>query len=80
MNQSILFVDRVEYIEDTKRINFFAQVSGQLITCFYLTKQSKESAIKDFETKKFDYEDIAESAIEGELYNDQGEIEVDELL
>lgn len=80
MNQSILFVDRVEYIEDTKRIYFFAQVNGQLITCFYLTKQSKESAIKDFESKKFDYEDIAESAIEDELYNDQGEIEVEELL
>lgn len=80
MNQAVLFVDRVEYIEDAERINFFAQVNGQLITCFYLTKQSKEKAIKDFESKRFDYEDIAESAIEDELYNDQGEIEIEELL
>ena len=45
-----------------------------------MTKQSKDKAIQDFESKRFDYEDIAESAIEDELYNDQGEIEIEELL
>ena len=80
MNQSIIFVDRVKYDENTKCVSYFAQVSGQLITCFYLTNKSKADALLDFESKKFDYEDIAESAIEDELYNDEGLIEVEELL
>ncbi len=80
MNQSIIFVDRVEYDENTKRVFYFAQVSGQLVTCCYSTNKSKEGALLDFESKKFDYEDIAENAIEGELYNDEGLIEVEELL
>ena len=80
MNQAIIFVDRVEFNEQQRRVYFFAQVSGLMVSCFYTTNLAKEDAIKAFDANKFEYEDIAEKAIEDELYNGDGEVEVEELL
>ena len=80
MNQAIIFVDRCEYNEQQKRVYFYAQASGQLINCFFQTLKSDREAVAGFEVNRFDYEDLAEKAIEDELFNQQGEIEVEELL
>lgn len=80
MNQAILFVDRFQFDTQQKRVYFYAQVSGQLVDCFFQTDKCKEDALASFEANRFDYEDIAETAIENELFNNAGQIEVEELL
>jgi hypothetical protein len=80
MNQAIIFTERVEFRQTTGRVYFFAQVNGQLIACYYTTQKKQLEALKSFEQNKFDYEDMAESLIEDEMFNEFGEIELEELL
>lgn len=80
MNQAIQFIDRVEFSAKEKRLYFYAQVSGLLVSCFYTTTKNEQEALKHFTQHRFDYEDQAERLIEDEAYNADGSIRIEELL
>ncbi|MGO2496902.1 MAG: DUF1488 domain-containing protein [Vibrio litoralis] len=83
MNQNILFSDRCEWDDKRQAVVFQAQQAGQLIDCIVSlgllsklddTKVSKENALAAFERVRFDFEDLAEEAIEDEKFSPTGEI------
>lgn len=79
MNQSILFSERVEYDTKLRKVTFFAQVNGLSVPCVYTVNDDSLNPLMLFEQKRFDYEELAEVAIENENYNESGEIELEEL-
>lgn len=86
MNQSILFNDEPRWSEDKKAVIFVGQQSGHLIECIvsasYLEKLSqlpindKDAAFKVFLEYRFDLEELAEELIDGEEFNQLGQIEI----
>lgn len=79
MNQAILFTDNVDFDATTNSVVFYAQVSGLLVNCRYESQFKKEEALAKFVAARFDYEDIAENAIEDERFDQNGEIILEEL-
>ncbi|MDD1783985.1 DUF1488 domain-containing protein [Enterovibrio sp. ZSDZ35] len=84
MNQNILFPD-LQSVDDTRQaVSFQAQQAGALISCFVLVSDlekragsgldSKEAILNAFNEYRFDYEELAEEAIEDEDFNEAGEI------
>ena len=84
MNQHILFPDHQDIDKDKHAVCFHAQQSGALIVCYVsiddIRKRQHEALIEDgailaaFDQHRFDFEDLAEEAIEDENFNEQGEI------
>ncbi|WP_028024395.1 DUF1488 family protein [Enterovibrio calviensis] len=84
MNQSIIFPDHQDIDKDKHAVCFHAQQSGALIVCYVsiddISKRHKcaleedEAILSAFDQHRFDFEDLAEVAIEEESFNDQGEI------
>ncbi|PKF49697.1 DUF1488 domain-containing protein [Enterovibrio nigricans] len=84
MNQNILFPDLHNVDDARQAVSFHAQQAGGLIPCFVqvsdLEKRtgseldSKEAILNIFNEYRFDYEELAENAIEEEDFNGAGEI------
>ncbi|WP_407331758.1 DUF1488 domain-containing protein [Enterovibrio sp. 27052020O] len=84
MNQSILFSDGQRVDADKQAVRFDAQQYGALIPCFVAiadlqkrhqdTLMTKKAILTVFSQHRFDYEDLAEEAIEAEDFNERGEI------
>ncbi|WP_394213570.1 DUF1488 domain-containing protein [Enterovibrio calviensis] len=84
MNQSIIFADDQRISADRQAVHFDAQQSGVLIPCFvaiadlqkhHQGELTSEKAILDvFSQYRFDYEDLAQEAIEAEDINERGEV------
>ncbi|USD60416.1 DUF1488 domain-containing protein [Vibrio sp. SCSIO 43140] len=84
MNQSILFSDQLTWNEETGMVEFHAQQAGMLIICLVSldklgklnnsSEVSKENAFEQFEAARFDIEEIAESLVEDEAFDEQGRI------
>ena len=82
MNQSILFTEDQKWHEQLESIEFHAQVMGALVTC-HVSKESMaritgsvvmdaEQALQLFSQYRFDFEELAESLIEDECFDDRG--------
>jgi hypothetical protein len=86
MNQSILFNDQQTWAEDKRAVIFVAQQSGHLIECIVFVSylevlaqqpiNDKEAAYKAFAEYRFDLEELAEELIDGEEFNQLGQIEI----
>ncbi|CCN73824.1 DUF1488 domain-containing protein [Vibrio nigripulchritudo] len=86
MNQSILFPDMQTWDEENQVIRFPAQQSGMLIECLVslemIQEISKEEikeeqqALSLFSQYRFEIEELAESLIEDEDYDSNGNIVV----
>ncbi|MBD1573901.1 DUF1488 domain-containing protein [Vibrio sp. S17_S38] len=85
MNQNILFPDIQTWQPERQIVSFPAQQAGQLIECVIsIDKLSKmigydvnsDQILKVFDALRFDLEDLAEEAIEQELFNLAGEVEL----
>ncbi|MEH0389789.1 DUF1488 domain-containing protein [Vibrio mimicus] len=86
MNQSILFPDLQHWDENKQAVVFFAQQNGALIECFVtrqvLQELSGEALVESqhvmtvFSEWRFDLEELAEQAIEDEMFNSLGQIEI----
>lgn len=86
MNQSILFSDQLEWNQELGMVEFHAQQAGMLIVCLVgleklarlngLNEVAKEQAFECFEAVRFDLEEIAESLIEDEAFDEQGRVVV----
>ncbi|MGJ8582166.1 MAG: DUF1488 domain-containing protein [Psychromonas sp.] len=88
MNQSIIFSDNEYYNLGLEQVEFQAQCQGRLIRCAIhwsiLIKLSEENippaqanekaALAFFETARFDIEDLAETLINQQAFNDDGNI------
>ncbi|MGR5096513.1 DUF1488 domain-containing protein [Vibrio maritimus] len=84
MNQSILFSDQLTWNEETGMVEFHAQQAGMLIICLVSLDKlgklnnsnevSKENAFEQFEVARFDIEEIAESLVEDEAFDEQGRV------
>jgi len=84
MNQSILFSDQLTWNEEAGMVEFHAQQAGMLIICLVSldmlgklnnsSEVSKENAFEQFEAARFDIEEIAESLVEDEAFDEQGRI------
>ncbi|WP_418641814.1 DUF1488 domain-containing protein [Vibrio chaetopteri] len=84
MNQSILFSDQLEWNQELGVVEFHAQQAGVLIVCLVgleilarlndLNVVTKELAFECFEAVRFDLEEIAESLIEDEAFDEQGRV------
>ncbi|GAL27384.1 hypothetical protein JCM19239_6697 [Vibrio variabilis] len=84
MNQSILFSDQLTWNEEAGMVEFHAQQAGMLIICLVSldklsklnnsSEVSKENAFEQFEEARFDIEEIAESLVEDEAFDEQGRI------
>ncbi|QSX37321.1 DUF1488 family protein [Shewanella sedimentimangrovi] len=83
MNQSIIFTDLVEWLPVERQVRFIAQQNGVNIGCLVglplLTKLSgtqadETNAMQLFEDVRFDLEDKAESLIEDEAFDEEGQI------
>lgn len=84
MNQSILFSDQLTWNEEASMVEFHAQQAGMLIICLVSLDKlgklnssgevSKENAFQQFEAARFDIEEIAESLVEDEAFDEQGRI------
>jgi hypothetical protein len=87
MNQSILFSDQLAWNEERGMVEFHAQHAGMLIVCFvgleklaklnYSNDVTKEDAFEQFEIVRFDIEELAESLIEDEAFDEVGCIVID---
>lgn len=87
MNQSILFSDQLAWNDELAMVEFQAHQSGMLIVCLVgvgkLAELSntesvdKAKALEVFEQVRFDIEELAESLIEDEAFDEQGRIVLD---
>lgn len=88
MNQAILFPDMQYWHQASQSVVFPAQHVGALIECVVsisvLSKISGEAiensqqALQVFAQWRFDLEELAETLIEDEEFNVQGQIEISE--
>ncbi|MGL6026578.1 MAG: DUF1488 domain-containing protein [Vibrio sp.] len=86
MNQSILFSDLHHWDEAKQAVVFFSQQNGALIECLAARQVLQALAAREltdpqaivwaFEQWRFDLEEIAERAIEEEMFNPLGQIEI----
>lgn len=86
MNQSIIFTDIVEWDAPTMGLSLIVQVQGMNMTCLIkattleklasTTIKNEQQALAAFEQVRFDIEDLAESLIETESYDEQGLIHI----
>ena len=84
MNQSILFPDIQTWDEEYNAVRFPAQQSGMLIECLALVAaieqvsgekiEEEQQALSLFSQYRFDMEELAESLIEEEDYDDSGQV------
>lgn len=86
MNQSILFPDIQHWDSEKQWITFPAQAGGALIECV-VTKtmlsrlsgddiHNEQDALAVFGRFRFDIEELAESLIADEQFNDDGSVDV----
>ena len=88
MNQAILFPDMQHWHQASQSVVFPAQHVGALIECVVsisvLRKISGEAiensqqALQVFAQWRFDLEELAETLIEDEEFNAQGQVEISE--
>lgn len=85
MNQNILFPDIQTWVAKRKVVIFPAQQAGQLIECIISLDKLSELAgyqiqedkvLIEFEALRFDLEELAEEAIEDEIFNLAGDVEL----
>ncbi|QJY40919.1 DUF1488 domain-containing protein [Vibrio cholerae] len=86
MNQSILFPDLQQWDEQKQDVEFFAQQNGALIPCLVARQVLQELSgealavsqhvMTAFSEWRFDLEELAEQAIENEMFNSLGQIEI----
>ena len=86
MNQDILFADIQTWDNERQAVNFPAQQGGALINCWvslaWLEKKCSQTLVDEaaalyaFGQCRFDLEDIAETMIEDEDFNPDGDIEI----
>ena len=86
MNQDILFADLQTWDSERQAVNFPAQQGGSLIHCWvslaWLEKKCGQALVDEaavlsaFAQCRFDLEDIAETMIEDEEFNQAGDIEI----
>ncbi|MBD1577312.1 DUF1488 domain-containing protein [Vibrio sp. S11_S32] len=85
MNQNILFADLQTWHPERQVVSFPAQQAGQLIECIVSIEKLSQligykvdsaQVLSVFDSLRFDLEDLAEQAIEEELFNLAGEIEL----
>ncbi|WP_133405442.1 DUF1488 domain-containing protein [Parashewanella tropica] len=82
MNQSIIFIDDIEWSEQDQAVVLTAQLQGMMIPCkislaklneiFSSDITNKSEALELAEHKRFDLEDMFEELIEQEAMNEQG--------
>ncbi|KDM91429.1 DUF1488 domain-containing protein [Photobacterium galatheae] len=87
MNQDILFADIQTWDSGRQAVCFPAQQAGALIRCWvsliWLEKQAGEvltdeaAILTAFTSYRFDLEELAESMIEDEDFNQDGEVMID---
>ena len=86
MNQDILFADIQLWDSEKQAVNFPAQQAGALITCWvslsWLQKKTAQPLVEEadilsvFAANRFDLEELAETMIEDEEFNQGGDIEI----
>ncbi|PSU29537.1 DUF1488 domain-containing protein [Photobacterium lutimaris] len=86
MNQDILFADMQTWDSERQAVNFPAQQGGALIHCWvslaWLEKEygqilaNEAAVLAVFAQHRFDLEDIAETLIEDEEFNVDGDIDI----
>ncbi|MBD1559163.1 DUF1488 domain-containing protein [Vibrio sp. S9_S30] len=84
MNQSILFPDIQTWDKEHDAVRFPAQQSGMLIECLVQISvieqlsgkkiEEGQQALSLFSQYRFDIEELAESLIEDEDYDDSGQV------
>jgi len=87
MNQAILFSDNEQYQAQQQQVRFQAQYQGALITCcidvahlYQLNEQtpppesSEATVMALFENARFDIEDLAETMIQQQSFDQDGHI------
>lgn len=75
MNQSVLFNDEILYSENKKTITFTAMVNGAIVQCIIKTNITTENKARShFDSRRFDYEILAEDLIEDEQFDQNGNI------
>ncbi|WP_165905105.1 DUF1488 domain-containing protein [Parashewanella curva] len=82
MNQSIIFIDDIEWAEQEQAVTLKAQLQGMLIPCkitlsklneiYQLSITTEKEALELAEHKRFDLENIFEELIEKEAMDEQG--------
>lgn len=87
MNQDILFADIQTWDSERQAVCFPAQQAGALIRCWvrlaWLEKQTGEvltdeaAILTAFNSCRFDLEELAESLIEDEDFNQDGDVMID---
>lgn len=86
MNQDILFADIQTWDSERQAVNFPAQQGGALIHCWvslaWLEKEcgqtlaDEAAVLTAFSQCRFDLEEIAETLIEDEEFNADGDIDI----
>lgn len=86
MNQDILFADIQHWDSAKQAVSFPAQQAGALITCWvslaWLEQQAAQPLNREadilsaFSASRFDLEELAETLIEDEAFNAEGDIEI----
>ena len=84
MNQNVIFVDQETWNGERQAVLFMAQQGGALIPCWVALEwlqnhsdarlEEEAQILLCFSQSRFDLEDLAETAIDNESFNDQGEI------
>ncbi|OAN12615.1 transcriptional regulator [Photobacterium jeanii] len=87
MNQDILFADLQTWTPERQAVMFPAQQAGALIQCWVSLARLQQSAAQPlsseaeilaaFAAQRFDLEEIAETLIEDEDFDVNGDIQID---